>query len=377
MENEGRMESDRRAGGEEASMNETTLIETDRGFARMLLDALDSGIVAVDTAGKILFLNRRAQELFGLDPEEVRQRPVTEILQVRAPARGTSLWPPEIGESMTREMVLSSGDRELTVEARWLPVVREENDLGGILAFEDITEAVGELEFQRRLDRFASIGNLSAVIAHEIRNPLTGVRTTIQFVGSKMEGELRTDLEDVIKELDRIEQFTTDLLQFARPKTLEKRPGDVNEVMEKVLDTLSAHFEHSEVQLKRDSQTELPRIPMDFDAMHQVLLNIIRNALEAMPDGGTLKVTTSSRRYRSRTAVEIAVSDTGSGIEEEMLDRIFDPFFTTKPSGTGLGLSISLQLVQEHGGRINVRNRSQGGVTFRLSFPVPIGEDAS
>jgi two-component system sensor kinase FixL len=111
---------------------------------------------------------------------------------------------------------------------------------------------------------------------------------------------------------------------------------------------------------------------MDPDAMHQALFNILRNSLEAMPSGGSLRVTTSSRRYRSRTAVEVAVSDTGTGISEEILDRIFDPFFTTKPSGTGLGLSISLQLVREQDGRINVRNRSQGGVTFRLSFPVPL-----
>jgi signal transduction histidine kinase len=268
-------------------------------------------------------------------------------------------------------LVLGSDDQELTVEARWLPVAREENELGGILAIDDITESVGDLEFQRRVDRFASIGNLSAVIAHEIRNPLTGVRTTIQFVGSKLKGSLRADLEEVITELDRIEQFTSDLLQFARPKALQRVPGDVNEVIEKVLDSLGAQLASSEIQVKREITDGLPKIPMDPDAMHQVLLNILRNSLESMPDGGSLRVTTSSRRYRSRTAVEIAVSDTGTGISEEILDRIFDPFFTTKPSGTGLGLSISLQLVQEQGGRINVRNRSQGGVTFRLSFPVP------
>jgi len=347
------------------------LLGTDRESAQVLLDALDSGIVAVDTAGKILFLNRRAQELFGLDPEKVRGEAVADVLKVRAPSRGASLWPPDIGESLTRELVLGSDDQELTVEARWLPVAREENELGGILAIDDITESVGDLEFQRRVDRFASIGNLSAVIAHEIRNPLTGVRTTIQFVGSKLKGSLRSDLEEVITELDRIEQFTSDLLQFARPKAVQQIPGDVNEVIEKVLDTIDAQLANSEIQVKRDLTDTLPKIPMDPDAMHQVLLNILRNSLESMPDGGSLRVTTSSRRYRSRTAVEIAVSDTGTGISEEMLDRIFDPFFTTKPSGTGLGLSISLQLVQEQGGRINVRNRSQGGVTFRLSFPVP------
>ncbi|MBM3286992.1 MAG: PAS domain-containing protein [Candidatus Eisenbacteria bacterium] len=352
-------------------MNTATLAPSERDFTRFLLDALDSGIIALDTAGEILFVNRRAQELFSLDPASVRGRPIGEVFQVRSPSRGASLWPPDIGESLSREMVLATEAGELTVEARWLPVARDENGLGGILSFEDITESVGELEFQRRLDRFASIGNLSAVIAHEIRNPLTGIRTTIQFVGSKMKGGLREDLEDVIKELDRIEQFTTDLLQFARPKALERVPGDVNQVIDKVLDTLSAQLSNSGVVVKRDRTEDLPGIPMDPDAMHQVLLNIIRNALDAMSEGGTLRVTTSSRRYRSRTAVEIAVHDTGCGIPEENLDRIFDPFFTTKPSGTGLGLSISLQLVREQGGRITVRNRSQGGVTFRLSFPIP------
>ncbi len=352
-------------------MSSTVLRESDQLFARSLLDSLDSGIVAVDTAGKILFLNRRVQELFGLDPGGVIDQPVGEVLQVRYPSRGASLWPPDIGESMTREMTLASDDRELTVEARWLPVARDEDGLGGILSIDDITDSVGELEFQRRLDRFASIGNLSAVIAHEIRNPLTGIRTTIQFVRSKIDATLREDLDDVIKELDRIEQFTTDLLQIGRPRNLARVPGDVNQVIEKVLDTLSAQLASASVQIRRDLTPELPRIPMDPDAMHQVVLNIIRNSMDAMPEGGTLRIVTSSRRYRSRLAVEIALSDTGCGIPEDDLDRIFDPFFTTKSSGTGLGLSISLQLVREQGGRITVRNRSQGGVTFRLSFPVP------
>ena len=100
-------------------------------------------------------------------------------------------------------------------------------------------------------------------------------------------------------------------------------------------------------------------------------MNLVVNARDAMPEGGTLRLVTSSRRYRSRMAVEIGVHDTGCGIPDDDLDLIFDPFFTTKSSGTGLGLSISLQLVREQGGRITVRNRSGGGVTFRLSFPVP------
>jgi len=108
---------------------------------------------------------------------------------------------------------------------------------------------------------------------------------------------------------------------------------------------------------------------MDRDALQQVFLNIVLNAIEAMQGGGQFRVSSSVRRYRSRSAVEVAFSDTGCGIPESALDKIFDPFFTTKQAGTGLGLSISLQIVREHGGRITVRNRSGGGVTFRLSFP--------
>ena len=129
--------------------------------------------------------------------------------------------------------------------------------------------------------------------------------------------------------------------------------------------------EDAGVQIKSEYGEELPAIPLDQDAVQQALLNIVLNALDAMPEGGLLRVTTSTRRYRSRRAVEVAVADTGTGIPEEMMEKIYDPFFTTRANGTGLGLSIALQIVKEHGGRIHVRNRLQGGAIFRLSFRVP------
>jgi signal transduction histidine kinase len=264
--------------------------------------------------------------------------------------------------------------RELILQLRWLDVSPVEREIRAILAFDDVTETMGEIEFQRTVDRFSSVGELAAVIAHEIRNPLTGIRTTIQYVGSKLEGQsqLRSDLDDSIKELDRIEQFTTDLLQFARPKSMQLEEDDLTPILGKVLDHLDQHFKSAGISVKRELAENLPRIPIDPDAIQQVLLNMILNAIEAMPEGGQFRVSTSTRRYRSRQAVEVAFHDTGCGIKEDVLDKIFDPFFTTRPNGTGLGLSISLQIIKEHGGRINMRNRAGGGATFRLSFPVPV-----
>lgn len=343
-------------------------------LSQHIVDSLDFGVLALDSEHRILLLNRKAQEILDAPPKDVLGQGIGDALLSRTP--GFSLWPdvpdPSPGES--REVMLEFQGRELLVHLRWLDVTPAESEVSAILAFEDVTETMGEIEFQRTVDRFASVGELSAVIAHEIRNPLTGIRTTIQYVASKMtEGDnLRSDLRDSIKELDRIEQFTTDLLQFARPKSMVLESEDLTPILTQVLDNLDQHFKAAGITVKRDLAEGLPPIPLDPDAVQQVFLNMILNAIEAMPDGGQFRVSSSARRYRSKQAVEVAFHDTGCGIPEEVLDKIFDPFFTTRPNGTGLGLSISLQIIKEHGARINMRNRAGGGATFRLSFPVPV-----
>ncbi len=353
-------------------MAEPTVLAAERDLAQLLLNSLDFGLLALAQDNRILFVNRKALEILNAGPEALVGGAAGEVFKSRTP--GFSFWSTDQIDSeevTTREVMLEFNGKEYLLELRWLPA-DPGSTVASIIAFEDVTETVGEAEFQRRVDRFASVGDLSAVIAHEIRNPLTGIRTTIQYVGSKLDpkSSLRSDLQDAIKELDRIEQFTTDLLQFARPKSFQKTEEELSPVLESVLDNLELQFASAGITVKRDLAPNLPRIPIDRDAIKQVFLNIMLNAIESMPSGGQFRVSSSSRRYRSRLAVEVAFSDTGCGIPEEVMDKIFDPFFTTKTAGTGLGLSISLQILREHGGRITVRNRSQGGVTFRLSFPV-------
>jgi signal transduction histidine kinase len=344
-------------------------------LALQCLQAYDAGLFVVDREGEVRFMNPRAEELLEVRADDAIGRPAGELLGLAADGPfgpGGEVW--RTGRLASAQILSQRGEKELTLECHMVPVGSDKRPEAGLLIFEDASESQEERAFQRNIDRFSSIGNLSAIMAHEIRNPLTGIRTTIQYVETKLphDSPLRQDLEEAIKELDRIEQFTTDLLQFARRKISTLEDGNLNDVVEKVLSHVALRCEEKGVQVRKELSAEMPAIPMDPDAVHQALLNLILNALDVMPDGGVLRVTTSTRRYRSRRAVEVAIADTGTGIPEEIMEKIFDPFFTTRGAGgTGLGLSIVLQIVKEHGGRINVRNRAQGGVTFRISFRVP------
>jgi signal transduction histidine kinase len=227
-------------------------------------------------------------------------------------------------------------------------------------------------------DHLVSLGELSACVAHEIRNPLTGIRTTVQYVDSKLETEdpKHEDLREVIGEIDRIEQIIGDLLLFSRPPEGNRVMSDLNGLIHRVLDGMAPQFEAAEVEVKRNLSADLEQFLFSPDSIQQVLLNMLRNAVEAMPEGGKLKVTTTLRRYRSGRppSAEIFISDTGHGIPEDLLKTIFRPFFTTRHNGTGLGLAISAGIVRSHGGGIHARNRVHGGATFRVSLPLVSGD---
>lgn len=276
-----------------------------------------------------------------------------------------------------RDFRFEAEGRQITLKAESLPV-RDED--GGLMGSVVIAEAISESEdgeFQKKIDRLVSLGELSAYVAHEIRNPLTGIRTTVQFVGSKFKSAdpRREDLEDVIKELDRIEQIITGLLMFARPPAARPQACDLRQVLDKTLDMLELQLGDAQVKLLKEYAQfaeEVPMVYADPDLTQQVFLNLCLNAVQAMPEGGELHVGLDVRRYRTRRSmVDVSFRDTGVGIPKELMEKIFDPFFTTRSMGTGLGLPISVQIVREVGGVITAKNNPGGGATLRVSFPVP------
>ena len=335
----------------------------------LVLDALEQGVLALDRERRIIYANRRSQELLGMPPEELVGLPATRVFPGLE-----AKW--LRGESrQSREFRIETEGRAATLKVEAFPL---RGDNGGVTGHVLVADAVAETEggeFQKKIDRLVSLGELSAYVAHEIRNPLTGIRTTVQFVSSRLKpsDSRREDLDDVIKELDRIEQIITGLLLFARPQSGRPVLSDLQAITDKTLDNLELQLESAGVKAVKEYAEDLPRVWVDPDLVQQVFLNLCLNSIQAMPEGGELTVSTSVRRPRTRKQyVDVSFSDSGPGIAKENMERIFDPFFTTRSMGTGLGLPISLEIVRDHGGVITARNNSAGGATFRVSFPLPV-----
>ncbi len=336
-------------------------------LSSQVLDTLEQVVVALDRERRVLYYNRRLDELLGAEPGTfmglagARLFPGADARWLKGASREA------------RDFRIETDERELTLKAESLPMRDEDGDVVGSVVLAEAISETEDGEFQKRIDRLVSLGELSAYVAHEIRNPLTGIRTTVQFVGSKFKPNdpRREDLDDVIKELDRIEQIITGLLMFARPPAALPQPTDLHAVLDRTLTMLELQLGDAEVQLTREQADDLPLVFVDPDLIQQVFLNLCLNAVQAMPEGGALRVTTGVRRYRTRRSmVDVSFTDSGVGIPKELMDKIFDPFFTTRSKGTGLGLSISVQIVREAGGVVTAKNNPGGGATLRVSLPV-------
>ena len=218
-------------------------------------------------------------------------------------------------------------------------------------------------------ERLAMIGRLAAGVAHEINNPLTGVLTFSHLLREKknLEEQDKEDLDVIIKETTRVGEIVRGLLDFARERSVEKEPLDVNEVVRQTIRLLGNREAFQQIAVREDLAEGLPRVEGDRNHLQQVLLNLSLNACAAMPEGGTLTISTSAGDGK----VLLKVTDTGCGIKREHLDRVFEPFFSTKPvgQGTGLGLSISYGIIRQHDGTLEVQSEEGKGTTFTIVLP--------
>jgi signal transduction histidine kinase len=237
--------------------------------------------------------------------------------------------------------------------------------------YEDLRRSYAELaRAQRQLiqqERLAALGELSAVVAHEVRNPLGVIFNSLGSLRRLLRptGDARMLLDIVGEEADRLNRIVGDLLDFARPSTPEFRPEPLARVVDDAVAAALAQ-NPSGVRLVREPDEVLPPVPLDARLVRQAILNVAVNAVQAMPRGGDLRV----RLRRDRDAALLEVEDTGAGIPEEVRHRIFEPFFTTKASGTGLGLAVVRRIVDGHGGEIAVTSPPGGGTLFALRFPL-------
>jgi signal transduction histidine kinase len=226
----------------------------------------------------------------------------------------------------------------------------------------------------RRSERLAALGQLSAGLAHEIRNPLGVIKGSAEMLTQKLQDsdELSRELAGYIStEVNRLSALVTEFLDFARPLHAQLQPGSVTAVLDRALEIVAFRWKGKPVLVERHYENGLPQVPLDESLCEQAFLNLVQNAYEAMEEhGGTLRVEAHMATVHEHEGLEIMLADTGPGIPDALREEIFNPFVTTKKTGVGLGLSIVSKIIDGHGGWIHIENSAEGGAVFTLFFPL-------
>jgi len=354
-------------------------LESMRIYYEDLLGSLQDAVVVVDPGGRIRSVNQAAEELIGLSAHPLNDRPFEQAFphdrQLQELVRKTL----DSGRTRTDfDARLTRSDGSQVVVSAVGSLIR---DAGGetrgvVLALRDQTRIRDLEERLSRSDRLAALGTVAAGVAHEIRNPLAGLRGAAQL----LEGErdfppaFKEYTSVIIKEVDRLAAIVETLLSFASPRAPVLRPYNLHQILDSLLFLEQAPLRDRGVSVQRVYDPQLPEILADPAEIHQLFLNLIRNGVEAMPGGGELTIRTRYERSSQRCGgLSIAVAeiiDQGVGFDPEIERHLFTPFFTTKEGGTGLGLAICLRIVEDHGGVMEAASQPGKGSSFRVMLPL-------
>jgi signal transduction histidine kinase len=252
-------------------------------------------------------------------------------------------------------------------------------DLAGELSETNRRLRVAQAE-ARRSERLAALGQLSAGLAHEIRNPLGVIKGSAEMLAQKVESsnEIAREMADyILTEANRLSALVTQFLNFARPLHAELHPADVTGLLDRVLKKVGDQWKGKPVQVERAYASALPLVPLDESLCEQAFINLVQNAHEAMEErGGVLRVAVTTASQNGKKGVVVRITDTGPGIPDDIREEIFNPFVTTKKTGVGLGLSIVSQIIDGHHGAIRVEKGPAGGASFVIFFPLDEGGEA-
>lgn len=356
-----------------------------KSYTDNILASLTTGIVTVDLDGRVVTLNPAAEMMTGFFAGEVAGRYCTEVFagtpelgEILMEAIGSRVASPGVPATLRRR-----NGRTLPIEISTVPLKGGDGkDLGVIAAMRDIT-VMRELEQRlRRSDRLAALGTLAAGLAHEIKNPLTSLLTFSRHLTRRFDDEqFREKFQSVVpRELERINGIVERLLELSRPARLTFSPVRLPALLDRAAELYAQEMETAGVRVVREYARDLPTVWADPNALYQALVNLVRNALDAMPSGGRLTLRMGwadgglALPGRSHAAgarrVRVEIADSGVGITPGDADRVFNPFFSTKDRGTGLGLALTHKIVEDHGGSIDFRSVAGAGTTFRLDIPL-------
>lgn len=354
---------------------------SERNFIESIFTHMTSGIITLDESGNITSLNPYSEKVFSLDQRKVVGRTYHEVFHQYASwieLIKSFVQSPDAERQILEHQLSSNGAQEKFLEVNLSRIHQEEQSQSVISIFlRDITERKLLENHLRRSDRLISLGTLAAGVAHEIRNPLTGFCLLLDDLHDHLaeRPQEREMIQKALAEVERLENLVNGLLDFAAPsRRLRPTVQPVEEVISKTLFLIQKQCRNQKIRLAIEVNEPLPPLHLDPDRFRQSLLNLLLNAIQAMPEGGDLSLhvdqVLEDQSLVSGAAVRILVTDTGKGIPSEDIEYIFDPFFTRNPYGVGLGLAIVHSIIEEHGGRITVSSEVGSGTTFRLDIPI-------
>ena len=335
---------------------------------------MSGGVLVLDLEGRITLFNQAAEEITGRSQEEVLGRRYEDVMGEDAGGKKSALYTLDSGIGLqTREKELKRADGRTIPLGFSSSLVRDHNGeiLGALEAFNDLTE-VKRLEAQvQRMHTLAALGEMAATVAHEIRNPLGGIASFANLLERDLDcgdpnGRLVSKITEGVARLNRI---VSSLLSYTRPLNLNTRKADIREVVEEAAAFFEADPEggSGEVVVERSYPETSLLAELDSEQVHQVVLNLLLNAAQAMPEGGVIHL--EVLRAAGAAETQIRIRDEGPGIDAEIRKKLFTPFFTTKEDGTGLGLVTSKKIVEAHGGRITLESNPGKGSCFTIALP--------
>lgn len=355
---------------------ETPLESLENPFSEVLFNHLHAGILLLDPLGRVVFLNPAAERLLGVSSQSAKEKPLLELFR-----DGQALVQPvkevlQSGRTVhAHEMKVITMQGTVSLQVEIAPLSLPDNPAGALVWLHELSMEQAFQEENRVLDRLSMMGTLASGLAHEIRNPLGGIRAAAEMLQRELNGsEDEEYAQMIVSEVDRLNQLITQLLDFAKPKKLKKTSVNINQILSELLILQRSAIQKRGISLKQEFDPSLPPVWGHEPSLKQAFLNLIKNALEAMEGGGTLRVATGYiSDYRMQVGegkptpmAQVTIADTGAGIPEENLKSLFTPFFTTKPQGTGLGLMMTQRILKEHESQLRVSSKVGEGTKFKV-----------
>jgi len=353
-------------------------LEDVKNFTESIIQSIGSGIIIAEMNDTITYINKAGERMLGFSKEELTGKPFNIFgLKEKQSAIPSFLNNPDDLDTRKEGWMKKKDHTEFPVGFtinNHLSIRGER--IGKIVVFRDLTNVYKIQEEILRMDRLVSLGKLASGIAHELRNPLAGIKTTAQALSEEMSGDdsRREYLNRITKEIDRLNDLLKTFFSFAKPQKLNLVHCQIKDVINEIIPFLIKEIADKGIRFIETYHPQLPKIKVDKTQMHQVFLNLFLNAIQAMPSGGELKIeatpihSISSDGFK-QNFMKVVISDSGRGIPPHIVHKIFDPFFTTKSKGIGLGLSITYQIIKKHGGTIKVESQWEQGTSFIINLP--------